>query len=364
MMLNFNKNQPLNSLLDIASNIQIESKFCIRHPNYQPFALPTTVAERFQNTSIDLQHKYLSLLLRDFLHGIYYNGSLQATLAVYSSDAANNLSSKNLEPHSLLDIDWQFYEQLDASNHGTGYFDPGWHVLRHEPDGSVAVTKGGLSLYVDPDSHLKPMTKSAKVGGFVAIWMPKNQLQNSFYIAVSNVGQQQLSSSNAESSMGCIYFNLTPSGAIALMDKLTLQLNAAAIPFKFQVPYNQSLYGRYDSGMLCFALNDYAVVRQVLQDIYAENQSYFQREVPLFTKFLAPGLSFAEEPRQKFAFTESFGMNRCHIVANALLEAWQKDKNSLEERINTIYHHFAQLGIDLLHPYLNPSSEDIYYPLN
>ncbi|MBR8834332.1 MAG: hypothetical protein DSM106950_09930 [Stigonema ocellatum SAG 48.90 = DSM 106950] len=353
----------LNSLFDIASNIQIESNFCIRHPHYQPFALPTKVAERFQQNSAALQHKYLTLLLRNFLHGIYYNGSLQTTLAV-NGDAANCLPYHNLENNSLLAIDWQFYDRLHASNHGTGYFDPGWQVLQQEPDGSMAVTKGGLTLYVERECHLEPTIKSVKAGEFVAIWMPKNRLQNSFYVAVSNVGQEQPGSPDADLGVGRVYFNLTPCGAIALMDTLTLELNAAAIPFSFQVPYNQSLYGRYDSGVLYFQRNDYLAVRQVLQDVYTEHQSYFHREIPLFTKFLAPGLSLAEEPNQKFALTESFGMNRCQIVAHALLEAWQKDQNSPEERISTIRQHFARLGIDLQRPYLNPCSEDIYYPLN
>jgi hypothetical protein len=362
-MPNSSNNQLLNSLVDIANNIRIEPNFCIRHPDYQPFALPVKVADRFQQNSAALQHKYLTLLLRNFLHGIYYNGSLQTTLAV-NADPASDLPYQNLENNSLLEIDWEFYEQLHINNHGKGYFDPGWQVLRREPDGSVAVTKGGLTLYVERDCHLEPAIKSVKVGGLVAIWMPKNRLQNSFYIAVSNVGQEQLGYRDTDLGIGRIYFNLTPSGAIALMNKLTQQLNDAAIPFSFQVPYNRSVYRRYDSGILYFERHNYTVIREILQGIYTEHQSYFHKKIPLFTKFLAPGISVAEQPSQKFARTESFGMNRCQIVANALLEAWQNDKHSPEERISTIHEHFTRLGIDLHRPYLNPSSEDIYQPLN
>jgi coenzyme F420-reducing hydrogenase delta subunit len=57
-------------------------------------------------------------------------------------------------------------------------------------------------------------------------------------------------------------------------------------------------------------------------------------------------------------------MNRCQIVANALLEAWQQGNNSMHERMRAIELHFTRLGIDLQRPYLNPYSEDIYYPLN
>jgi hypothetical protein len=263
-----------------------------------------------------------------------------------------------------LGIDQDFYEQLHHHNYGTGYYDPNWQVLRLEPDGSIAVTQNDLTLYVEPDCHLQSSKKSVKVGDLIAIWMPKNRLQNGCYLAVSNVGQERQNAGDTDLGLGRIYFNFTPFGAIALMDSLTRQLNAAAIPFSFQVLYNPAAYGRYDSGVLYFERHNYPVIHQILQRVYVENQGHFQPEIPLFTKFLAPGLSLAEEPSQKFATQESFGMNRCQIVANALLEAWQKGKNALEERIEIIHQHFEQHLVDLQRPYLNPASEDIYIPLN
>jgi hypothetical protein len=163
----------------------------------------------------------------------------------------------------------------------------------------------------------------------------------------------------SELEMGRIYFNFTPYGAIAVMESLTKQLNNAAISFSFEVLYNPTTYGRYDAGILHFERCDYSAIQYILQGVYQEHQSYFQPDIPLFTKFLAPGLGLAEEPSQN----ETFGFNRCQIVANALLEAWQKGKNALEERLSLIEQHFAQHLIDVQHPYLNPSSEDIYHPI-
>ncbi|MEC4819471.1 MAG: T3SS effector HopA1 family protein [Scytonema sp. PMC 1069.18] len=353
----------LNSLLDIVNNIQIESNFCISHPEYHPFSLPAKIAARFQQTSLALQQKYLSLLLRNFLHGIYYNGSLQ-TILTPNGNRINYSQHKSLETNSIFGIDLEFYEQLHANNHGTGYFDPGWFVLRQEPDGSMAVSKGGLTLYIESNNHLEPAMKSAKAGEVISIWMPKNRLYNGFYIAVSNTGQDLQVNLESDLGLGRIYFNVTSVGAIALMESLTLQLNAAAIPFSFHVLHNPVAYGRYDSGVLYFECEDYPAVRKVLQPVYELHQSHFHNQIPLFTKFLAPGLGLAEEPTQKFAPQENFGMNRCQIVANALLEVWQKGSHSVEQRMRAIHQHFAQFGIDLQRPYLNPSSEDIYEPLN
>jgi hypothetical protein len=161
-----------------------------------------------------------------------------------------------------------------------------------------------------------------------------------------------------------IYFNLTPEGAVTVMGSLTRRLNEKAIPFNFKVLYNPKNYGRHDSGVLYFDKSDYEGVREVLQALYRENQAYFQPEVPLFTMPLAPGLGLAEEPDQKFAQKESFGMNRCQIVANGLLDAWHQGNNLREERMNAIIRQFTRLGLDLQHPYLNANSENIYCSLN
>jgi hypothetical protein len=102
----------------------------------------------------------------------------------------------------------------------------------------------------------------------------------------------------------------------------------------------------------------------VLRSVYAENKLHFRTEVPLFTKLLAPGLALAEEPDCKFAAVESFGMNRCQIVANGLLEARATGDESPQSRMAFIDKHFSLLGIDWQHSYLNANSEDIYIPLD
>jgi hypothetical protein len=161
-----------------------------------------------------------------------------------------------------------------------------------------------------------------------------------------------------------IYFNLNPEGAAPIMGAITQQLNEIKIPFTFKVLYNPSDYGRYDSGCLHFERSNYSAVRQVLQTVYLQKRSHFQKSIPLFTKLLASGLGLAEEPSCKFAPQESFGMNRCQIIANGLLSAWLQGDDSKEDRMTCIRQHFSRLGIDLQRPYLNANSEDIYIPLD
>jgi HopA1 effector protein family len=348
----------LDSLQDIVNQVQIQANFCISHPDFKPLELPPEVVERFQQLPSELQQKYLSLQLRSFLYGVYYNGSLRKTLALQAdrgghADLANN---------TVMGVDLEFSGRVHESNRGKGYFNPGWCVVCQESDGSLAVTKEGLTLHIDRDRHLASPGQPIAIGDVVAIRMPRNLLQNGFYQAVSNAG----TGPRNDDYLGIvrIYFNLTPTGAVAVMERLTDKLNETDVPFTFKVLYNPTDYDRYDSAVLYFDKSDYETVRSIVQLVYTENQEHFQPEIPLFTKQLAPGLSLAEEPDHKFANQESFGMNRCQIVTNGLLEAWQADDHSPEGRMVAIRQHFSLLGIDLQQPHLNAKSEDVYRPLD
>ncbi|MDZ8109382.1 MAG: T3SS effector HopA1 family protein [Nostoc sp. DedQUE12a] len=359
-----------DALEDIVNNVEIESDFCIRHPNYKPLDLPEEVIVRFKKMSQDVQNRYSNLQLRSFLYGIYYNGSLQTTLAL-DGDSSYLQLHQDLENNSFLGVDLAFYDRLHNSNTGEGYFDANWSVVKQVNDDTLMVTKGGLNLYIKRDYHLQPAEQSAVVGDLVAIRLPKNRVQNGFYLAVGNAGPQTIGNPNHQPQTVRIYFNLTPEGAVAVMGSLTQQLNEINIPFTFKALYNPADYGRYDSAVLYFEKSYYEAVRPILQSVYTEKRclrralpTHFNPEVPLFTKLLKPGLSLAEEPNQRFAAQESFGINRCQIIANGLLQARQQGNNSPKERMKAILENFSLLGIELHRSYLNANSEDIYTPLN
>ena len=351
------QNRLQNVLKDIVQNVEIKPEFCIQHPNYKPYELPDDVVSRFQSLPREIQHKYMGLILRSFLYGVYYNGSIKTAL---ESEKDEHHLQLDLENNTFLGIDLEFYERLHESNQGKGYFDSGWQILKEENDGSLVVSKGGLKLHIEPEKHLQATQKSSNIGDFVEIRMPKNLVQNGFYMAVSNLGLQNSENSDSSSTIVRVYFNLTPEGTTSVMRNLTQQLNEKTIPFSFKVLYNPADYQRYDSGVLYFSRENSELVLTVLQNIDRQNKSHFKPEVPLFTKQLAPGLGLAEEPDKKFSIQESFGMNRCQIIANGLLKAWYQSDRSPENRMSHILEQFNLLEIDLQRPYLNANSEDIY----
>jgi hypothetical protein len=347
----------MDCLEDIVNNIQIQSDFCISHPSYENLELPSDWLERFQQLSEEVRQKYLSAQLRNFIYNIYFKGE-RSTSSISEKSSISLSSESNLENNSLWGQNLSFYKPLHHSNSGQGYFDPGWSILREEGNRDLVVQKDGLTLHVRCQQHLQPQSQLAEVGDLVAIQMPRNLLEQGFYIAVSNAG---LIDRNSKSVY--IYFNCSSEGAIALMKAITDRLNQIEIAFTFKVLSDPSDYWRYDSGVLYFERDNYQAVRAILEIVYRENRSHFDEAVPIFTKFLAPGLGLAEVPASQQNTQDKFGMHRCQIVADGLLEAWKKGKESPVDRIDAIRQNFSRLKLQWQHPYLNAKSKDIYVPL-
>ena len=343
------------ALEDIANNIQIQSDFCILHPDYEPWELTSEQVLCLQRLPAEIQQKYLNMQLRNFIYGVYYSGNIKAIAleGLPSSEYLENDAGDGLDP--------ELYANLHKSNCGQGYFDPGWNVLREESNGLLAVQKNELTIHVDR-KQMQLAEQSAHVGLRVSLPMPSNLVTTGCYLAVGNAGLHNYNLDNPPQIVD-IYFNFSPAGAIAVMKSLTQQLNAMLIPFSFRAPYNINDYNRYDSGTLHIERHNYQAIWQVLQNIYAESKSHFQTDVPLFTKPLAPGIGLAEEPNTKFIASENFGANRCRIVANGLQSAWQQGDNSKEGKLACIMKHFCEMKVDLKYAYLN-ANQDIYPSLN
>jgi serine/threonine protein kinase len=349
----FSKPQTQAEMLqDLVTHIQIHPNGEITHPHYAP--LEQLKQESDRPPYSDEPHQNLKVQLRNYLYDIYFSGEQEPIHSTDNENAASNVTSSSLVNNTWRGVNIQFYQQLHRNNKGKGYFDPGWQVLQGQ-NGRFAVKKEGLTVHIDSRKHLHPKARSPHIGDTVAIRLPRNRVEAGFYIAVGNAGMPSEESAAIE-----LCFNLTPEGAIALMHHLTQQLNALLIPFSFKVLSDPDEYRRFDAGILTLEQHHYEKVRQILQDGFATamlKSTHFHSPVPLFTKPLAPGIGLAEEPESD---SRDFGMNRCELVAEALLAVWQTEQDSPEGRMSAIAQQFSQQGIDLQHPYLNPGSEDVY----
>jgi hypothetical protein len=346
--------QVIEIVEEIVNSIQINpEKFLINHHNHQLPELDYNLIIQLQKLPQEIQDKYFNSLLQDFIHNIYYDGSF-----VINRKQLINTNYQIGLKNNYFEVDWEFCERLHSNNKGKGSFYPNFRVVKEEVDGSLAVEHFGITVHIEPESHLRLQDRSATVGDTVAVSMPSSQLKLGYYTAIGDI---------VSPSAGLpvfIFFNFNPEGAVAFMKGLTTKLNTMQLFFTFLVDYNPCNYGKYYSGFISFYSDDYKLAIQVIKNLYEENKSQFQHQTPIFNKVLAPGISLAEKPEFEFNFMENFGMNRCKIVANALLEAHKNGDESKEARMKYILQHFENLGIDLERPYLNPNSEDIYTPLD
>jgi hypothetical protein len=343
------------ALLDLVERVEIKPNLTIYHPDYGTIALTPAALDRFQQVTLDLQQQYLCVQLQNLIYSTYYNG-ITAKQIVPSAETAV------LTNNTLMGIDIEFNDRLDRSNQGHGYFDPDWRIIGWADDRQMLlVKKGELTLHIDPEYHLHPESKAALLAidelipnrYTVPVLMPKNRVQNGFYVAISDGGSQV-------EEIVRIYFNLDPDGAVLTMSEVTDRLNQSQILFSFKVLSTPSDYVRHDAGVLYFQKSDYPLVAEVMRSIYPIIRSHLKPSIPLFAKQLVPGLGLAEEPAVQVAKGESFGQHRCRLIAQGLLQAEQELNSSPSRRMECIFQQFIDVGLDLRYPYLNAGGQDIY----
>lgn len=342
--------QVTTPLIEIATHIQIEANFQIRHSHYPPLDLPEAVINRYCQLPSQFQQRFLVQKLRDYLYDIYF--SHEPDLGTDATGATHANQEAALKNELVRGLNRDFYAQLHNANPGQGYFDESWKVLRQETDGSLAVQKEELTIHIERDRHLKSSQQFAQPGDEVAVRLPKNCLENGFYIAVGNAGLVPETADRIE-----ICFNISSVGAIALMANIPAVLNAAKLPFSLKALYDPTEYGRYDAVTLQVESDHYKAIQVPLRTFYQQARSHFSLAIPIFMKPLAPGIGLAEDPDDEAL---DFGLQRCQLVAQGLLAAREMGNETPEHRLHCIIQQFNQHQVDLQQPYLNPGSGDRY----
>jgi HopA1 effector protein family len=280
-----------------------------------------------------------------------------------------------------------FVWSLSRANRGTGSREPGWTVAAHE-DGRVVVERDGLRLWVRPEelhrdggavggehapspgsvqpgqrgldddrSERAQQPDAVQPGAQVGVRMPKElrRLSPGFYMALGDAAFP----SDASAAAGVVrcYWSLRSEGAAALVERLTGALNEAGVAFRLKVIADPEGYRRCDAGVLYTLAPQYELVAPIVADTHRRVEPWLRPASPALTKPLAPGLALAEDPG---AGTESFGMNRCRLLAEGIVDAAERGAGSVAERTEVVAAHFAQAQVSLERPYLRPGSVDSY----
>jgi hypothetical protein len=245
-----------------------------------------------------------------------------------------------------------FVAELSAANEGAGYVEEGWEVA-DRGESVLRIERSGVRLHV-AEHEVDAAPPPRGNGASVALRLPKELRFASpgFYLAMGNMAL----SMDETGPFVRWYWNLRPEGAARLVRAVTTTFNEAQVPFRLKVLDDPDLFTRCDAGVLYTARDDGARVGALLGGVHGELELYLQVGVPALTKPVASGLGVAEDP----ASGASFGHDRCRVLAEGIVRAFESNGTGLEERSAIVRDCFAEHGISLETPYLNPGSEDAF----
>jgi hypothetical protein len=143
-----------------------------------------------------------------------------------------------------------------------------------------------------------------------------------------------------------------------LTSSLTENLNRLQVPFRFKTGIESHSYGRLDAAVLYVHKRFYPITARLLAPVYDRVRGELLPGTPIFTKPLAPGLGLAEDP----GTGESFGMQRCKLLAEAILSAPASTADAAARRpsLDAVVERLQAAGVRADFPYLSPGSADQY----
>jgi hypothetical protein len=263
-----------------------------------------------------------------------------------------NLTEQIPETISAPDL----LSRLSAANRGRDVWLPGWRVQEIDAGGLVVVTKGGQRRIVKPGDYVMTFAEEVPpcVGCAVTLRVRKESrvLQEGTYCALG----EELPQPEDEINVVRIYFNAPQEAAVQIVELVTTYLNRWRVPFTLKVMLRAQDQDRSDATVLYLPKRRYQHFVNLLEKFPATLFSMLKHEVPLLTKPLHGGIGLAESPLGD----ESFGMHRCRLIAEGIIDAWIEGRQDVEARQRAVERRFASEGFSLALPYLNPGGEDIY----
>jgi hypothetical protein len=218
----------------------------------------------------------------------------------------------------------------------------GWRIVCGSENG-VRVSRGGLSMSV---ASAEDFRHTENAGEVEVRFSSESLTASPGFFAV----QSPKALDPREPSVR-LYWNNAPEGAVALVERVTELFRHT--PYQLKVLTSFAQGERADASVLYLRREDLTRCAGGLSRIYDEVAEYLRAATPAFTLRLAPGLALAENPPDG----ESFGRNRCSLVAEALVEMSQAGEPMAVERFA---QHFASRGLSLDRPYLGAGSQERY----
>lgn len=253
--------------------------------------------------------------------------------------------------------DSEFIKQLHQANHSRQSYEKSWRIYHIGADGRVSVHKGNRSRVAFPGEYVRNKFTGdpPKLGDIVDLLVYPSSLELSpgFYFAFG----QRLSDQFDEYALVRIYFHVEAEGAIQLLRVLSQSLNQYRVPYRFKCLNSPSEFKRADAAVLYVSKRYFTIVSQVLEDIYPELEGYLRVEIPMFCYPFKLGIGIADDS----GTNESFGKQRCRLLARSLVEMWEKEIDDLDQRFEFLQKQFLDSGVSIHLPFMKKGASDIWF---
>ena len=253
---------------------------------------------------------------------------------------------------AAIPSDPEFQQRLASANSGRERWEGGWTIQQFAPHGQIFVRKGDRERAAMPGAFISNATPgmAPQIGSVVllraAIEAPG--AQPGYYFAFG----ETLDELAEQLSMIRFYFNCRAEDAAALLGVMTGELNRFQVPFQMKAPTAPALYGRADAAVLYVGMRYAAIVLRLLDGLRASLP--LEAPTPLFARPLWPGIAGAADPGNG----ESFGMQRCRLTAEGIVEAWRGGAQDVAARSAAVAAKFSANGLDLGRPWLAAADAD------
>jgi hypothetical protein len=246
--------------------------------------------------------------------------------------------------------------RLSAANRGRDTWLPGWRVDELGAGGKAVLVLGARRRAVEAGDYALTLSQDLppRIGCDATLRHRRESLtlQAGVYYAFGDA----LAEVDDGGPALRVYLHAARESAVLLFEILTVGLNARQVPFTLKSMLRPEDADRSDATLLYLPPQRFPAFAELLRQAGAPLRAALEPEVPLFTKPLAPGIGLAESP----VTGESFGMHRCRLVAEGVVEAWSTGRDNEESRRWSVERRFAAEGLSVAAPYLNPGSADVY----
>lgn len=257
--------------------------------------------------------------------------------------------------------DDEFVHGLSQANQSQSRWDPFWQVYRTGVDGEVQVQKDERRQFPVPGEFsfdAGPGVRPVEGDHVSLLVLPESlRFQPGYYFCFG----EEIGDQFDDFSKVRFYFNLQPTDAAPLIEFLSRELNRFQVPFRMKCPASPENFDRIDTAVLYVSSRWLQITEQIIGELARDILPHLEPEVPLFCRTLWPGIGFAEDPEDR----RSFGENRCRLVGEAIVQAWQEAPEPSADRfVQAIRKRFKECGLSLTHPWLNAGSVDTSEPVS